>query len=218
MSDYILPIGIELIEKFVEPRYDPMSSGLGVSLGIAMDKSTGKYYRDRLEAYDKHFDYVIEHLIVRPVFKAFISNGHTMPMYEIKVKKQWNAYSVQVVLNPHGDEFMYGITMQQDHLSDKSMWEYIRDEFAYRMNQRINNKISAETWGTLSQSEIDALDSVFKGRAWDDYLFGAAPRFHVLRVLRDEKQLIKDHPMGFELTGKGYELVGWAHRNKKLEY
>jgi hypothetical protein len=82
------------------------------------------------------------------------------------------------------------------------------------MNQRINDAISSETWDTLSQDEIDALDSVFKGRLWNDYPYGYPPLFN---ILRDEKQLIKDHPMGFELTGKGYELIGWAHRNSKLE-
>lgn len=209
-----LPYGIEHIEQFVELRYEKGTSAYGIALGEAMDKDSGKWRRDRVKAYEEHFDTVIDETIVKPVKNMLMAHRINMSEYTIKVEQDCFTFNV-IIYNILGDKYpTLGFSMSKKTLGDEHMFKSVAHEIYNILFDRSTEKMNADLWHSLSSYEKTALHKAFNGEVFMPDVDNPIP----MRVynLLENKGLIEDL-LHMTLSKIATDVIIYALQNKFIE-
>lgn len=208
MSKY--PIGIDHVRKYL-PKLD--SKGMdGLQYAFAAYAEHEKEYDRLMQAYCEHFDEVIDNEVIVPIQIEFATHGIVMPFIEIEHSQHLSRIECRLLFQEDEQNYQYTIMAEQHQLYEQAFFDYLKNYLAHYFAQRHEEKQNKVLWESLSDDEQDVMTDIFQGDI---------PRFGFISRVNEhlsDKELIADLSGFFILTKKGYKLIGWAHRNEKLEY
>ena len=209
MTERKLPYGVEHIEQFLEHQPTAGVDAFAWALGDAMEKSSGKYYRVRWEAYEEHFDHVITKVCIEPVYKDLETDKFKLPPYKVTASKERTSMRVNISFE-YGDRpnLDFAFVIEHFNLYDEIAFNHLSYQIYRHFKNTKDDVVYGSLWNQLSHNAKELFL----------YELGVTlqpPRFTPQSAVDEIKS--EDLMLGaFNPTDKGHELIRWLHRSGQI--